>query len=230
MKQKLSRSEAGRKGGLARAKQFTSASQRAARRKVSRESCARNGRLGAIATAQKYGYETLFRKSRKHRLNNPSRPERAMIEILEALGLEFEREFRLGTSFYTVDFKLKDSNKAIEVHGRIHRTVDPERRAERDARKRELMAETGIQWLYVTDIEVLDAIAVAEKVAEFAGCAPLPARPAPIDPDPECQTCGGKGYYRDSVGEDPIVKYDWVDCECRWRHLRKQEEEKEVYE
>lgn len=227
MTKKLTRSEAARIGGLARAKTLTREHQRAAARKRTSESLAESGRKGAAATLEKYGYETLFRKCRKHRLKNPSGPELLMIGILSTLGLKYEREWRLGTSFYTVDFKLEGANKAIEVQGRIHRMLNVEERAARDAKKRELMMEACVEWLYITDKELLDVGAVCDKVEAFAGIAPRPARPKPIDPDQDCQWCEGKGYYQDSTGDEPIVKYDWVDCECRWRHLHADEQETE---
>src|SRR5262245_38743276 len=89
-------SEIGRRGGLkggkTRAKQFDSAYQRAARRKVSSESCQRNGRKGAERTIEVHGYKALFEGARRKRLANPSPNELVMIGLLKTLKLKCERE------------------------------------------------------------------------------------------------------------------------------------------
>src|SRR5262245_61761407 len=94
------RSEIGRRGGLkggaTRAKQFTCASQRAARRKVSSESCRRNGAKGAARTIELHGYKALFEGARRKRLANPSPNELVMIGLLKTLGLKNRREYVLG--------------------------------------------------------------------------------------------------------------------------------------
>jgi hypothetical protein len=90
------RSEMGRRGGRARAKQFTPASQRAARRKVSSESCRRNGAKGAARTIELHGYTALFEGCRRKRLANPSKTELVMMGLLKTLRLRYEREYVLG--------------------------------------------------------------------------------------------------------------------------------------
>jgi very-short-patch-repair endonuclease len=205
---------------MPRGQHFTREFQQAARRKVSSESCAANGRKGYRATMLRHGQEPAFKAARQHRLATPSQPELTMIGILSTLGLECEREFRLGDSFYTVDFKLTHSNKVIEVHGKVHRTLDVEKRAHIDAKKRELMMQAGLEWIYVTDIELLDVAAVSARIANYAGTQTFPLQIPMIEPNPDCAYCLGKGYYRDSIGDEPIVKYEYVDCECRWRHLK----------
>ncbi|MFN7930924.1 MAG: hypothetical protein U0Y68_23965 [Blastocatellia bacterium] len=84
--------EIGRRGGQTRAKQLTPAHQRAARRKVKRESLVRAGQKGAQVTADRHGHEKLFEASRQKRLRNPSKWELLAIGILARLGVEYERE------------------------------------------------------------------------------------------------------------------------------------------
>ena len=83
----------GRKGGLSRAKAFTSKFQRAARACVSHESNVENGRKGGIAYVRKYGKRKLVEQARQYRLQHPSDleqiVERTMIEI-GAAGYERE--------------------------------------------------------------------------------------------------------------------------------------------
>lgn len=200
---------------MPRGQHFTPEFQRAARAKVKHESLVASGRRGAQATIAKYGYEVMFQKCRRYRLNNPSRPERQMMQLLADLGIEFEREWRIGDSHYTVDFKFCNQPKIIEVHGAVHQNLDVARRVKRDGIKQGLLAAAGIEWLYVTDVELRDVDGIREKVACFAQIA--------LAPDPDCQWCKGKGRYEDSYGEEPYVKYEWVECECQWRHLTARE-------
>lgn len=119
--------EACRRGGLARAAQFTPASQRAARSKVKPESLARAGRRGARTTIERYGVERLVELSRQRRLEKPSAPEQKLIDILldlgETAGFTYEREYYpLGPgALLTVDFAWAESRKAIEVFGEVHK-------------------------------------------------------------------------------------------------------------
>src|SRR5438094_440530 len=102
----MTRSEAARKAGLARAAQFTSVSQRHARRYLTSEQAAANGRRGAQATISRYGPAFLFEKCRQYRLANPSRLELQMIGILSRMGINCSREHRIGASLFTLDFYL----------------------------------------------------------------------------------------------------------------------------
>lgn len=83
----------GRKGGLSRAKTFTSEYQREARACVSHESNVANGRKGGIAYVRKYGKRKLVEQARQYRLAHPSDLERTVEGALIAIGAEnFERE------------------------------------------------------------------------------------------------------------------------------------------
>src|SRR5262245_53918630 len=95
--------EIGSRGGKTRATQFTPAFQRAARKKVSRESCVENGRKGAERTIQLHGYKALFEGCRRKRLACPSPNELLMMGLLKQLRLGYEREYCLGETLFTLD-------------------------------------------------------------------------------------------------------------------------------
>ncbi len=161
------RSEAGRKGGKARAKSFTRAYQRKARSCVKRKNLQRNGVKSARIVIERYGHEKLFEACRSYRLNKPSQPELLMMGILSTLKLEFEREWRIASSFYTVDFKLSYFNKSIAVHGNIHDAFNQDKRAFNEARKLSLLSEQEIECLIITERELRDVPAVIEKIKAF---------------------------------------------------------------
>jgi very-short-patch-repair endonuclease len=146
---------------------FTPEHQRKARAAVSSESCARNGRLGALATIRKHGFECFFKGWRAWKLQHPSRPELLIIGILSTLKINSEREWQIPGSFLTLDFYLSEFHKAIEVHGRIHSTLKKQQREENDARKRELLKQLGIECLWVEESELRDVMSLAAKIQRF---------------------------------------------------------------
>jgi very-short-patch-repair endonuclease len=147
---------------------FTPEFQRRARSHVSSESCRINGAKGFKATLQKHGPDVVFNGARQWRLNHPSSNELRMIGILSRLGIRYEREYRLGSTHYTVDFYLPGANQAIEVNSRIHEQFDAEKRQWRAARKRKLRAERGIKCLTIRDKELAeDAGAVIRTIQRF---------------------------------------------------------------
>lgn len=146
---------------------FTSTTGRKARSLVSSASCARNGRLGARATITKHGFDVFFRGWRRWKKQNPSKPELQMIGILATLKLRHVPNWRIGQSYFTLDFYLKDFNCGIELHGRIHKTLDPEKRAKNDAKKRDLLNDLGIEVLWVDDQSLKDVDALIAKVRDF---------------------------------------------------------------
>jgi very-short-patch-repair endonuclease len=149
---------------------FTPEFQRWARGHVSSESCAKKGARGFSATLAKHGPDVAFRGARKWRLSHPSSNELVMIGILSRLGIRYEREYRVGDTLYTVDFYLTDTNQAIEVNSRIHKQFDAEKRQQRKARKRKLLADLHIPCLSVWDTELTRSIdAVIRKVRRFVG-------------------------------------------------------------
>lgn len=165
------RRAAGRKGGkiagAIRAKQFTPQFQRAARRKVSSESCARNGAKGARATIERHGMDTMMEQARRHRLQRPSPLELQVIGILARLKLDYEREFVVcNKRFFTVDFWLPDHRLAIEVHGAIHDPGKPNyrRRLQNDQEKRELLRHQKRRLLMLHHSEFANLGNVIERI------------------------------------------------------------------
>jgi very-short-patch-repair endonuclease len=93
-----------------------------------------------------------------------------MIGILSRIGIRYEREYRVGNTHYTVDFYLTDTNQAIEVDSRIHKQFEAEKRRQRKARKRKLLADLNIPCLSVWDTELTRGVdAVIRKVRRFVG-------------------------------------------------------------
>jgi very-short-patch-repair endonuclease len=146
---------------------FTSETARAARRKVSSASCARNGAKGARATIAKHGFDFFFERWREWKLKKPSGPERQMIDILDGVNARYERDWRIGESYFTLDFYLVDLGRGVEVHGRIHKTLEVDKRAKNDARKRALLKDLGIDVLWIDDQDLEDADALTAKVRGF---------------------------------------------------------------
>lgn len=132
MARKMTRSEAGRLGGLARARQpgFVDHNRRIAplggRALVEQrgsEYMAKIGMRGAIATINAHGYDHFLGVARDYHLGHPSNLEVEMAAILDDLGLAYEREYVVQPPTgwaLLVDFYLPDHNLAIEVNGRVH--------------------------------------------------------------------------------------------------------------
>jgi very-short-patch-repair endonuclease len=192
------RSEIGRRGGLkggaTRAKQFDSAYQRAARRKVSRESCRRNGAKGAARTIELHGYKALFEGCRRSRLANPSPCELVMIGFLKTLGLRFEREYVLGQTLYTLDFYLAKHRLGIEVDGSIHDPGKPDeaKRIQRSESKATLCREMRIKLIRIHHTELAgdDLSAVINKIQEITGATRGSGSEAGSEPAPGT-SCNG---------------------------------------
>jgi hypothetical protein len=147
---------------------FTPEFQRWARKHVSSESCAKNGAKGFSATLAKHGPDVAFHGARQWRLGHPSNNELLMMGILSRLGIAYEREYRLGTSLFTIDFYLPAIARGIEVNSRIHTELDVEKRKRQAASKRKLMSDLRIPCLFVWDTELTgDVEAVIRKVRRF---------------------------------------------------------------
>jgi len=166
---------------MATPKHLTREHQQKARQRVSRESCARNGRLGAKATIAKHGYGKFFAAWRKWKLEHPSQPELVLIGILNRLNVAYEREWRLQPSFLTLDFYLPEISVGIEFHGRIHGQLKQEQREQNDAKKRDLLASAGIQCLWIEHAEMNDVAALIEKIQAFVDS--MGKTPAVVDRD-----------------------------------------------
>ena len=152
---------------MATPKHLTREHQRMARSKVSSASCARNGSKGARATIKKYGFEKFFVAWRKWKIEHPSGPELVIIGILNDLAVTFEREWQLHPSFLTLDFYFPGLLRGIEFHGRIHGQLKQQQRESNDAKKRELLEQSGIECLWIEHTEMDDPAALAEKIEQF---------------------------------------------------------------
>ena len=150
---KMTRSEAGRLGGLARARQpgFADHNRRIAAlggRALFEQRGARYmaqiGMKGAKATISAHGYDAFLDKIRDYRLKHPSSLEAEMAATLDDLGLAYEREYVVqpptGRALL-VDFYLPGHNLVIEVNGRVHDPdlgfKDPDKERLREERIRE---------------------------------------------------------------------------------------------
>lgn len=165
----VARREAARKGGKARAAQFTSEYQRAARARVSSESCAANGRKGARVTIERHGLEIVYRAARAWREAHPSRPERAVMRLLARLGWsDYVREYEpFPGECLSVDFAWPHAHKIVEVNGRVHTVFDGDgQRAQRDAARvaRLQAAGWGVLVLDEADLDTAEA-----QLATFLG-------------------------------------------------------------
>jgi len=157
----MTRSEAGRKGGKARAAlpDWLAHQRAAGKRSAAVNDMAALGHRGAVAYARKYGYGKLFHLCRRYRLEHPSEPERVVMSVLDGLGLQegqdYEREAQvLGEScFIAVDFALAGQRKVIEVNGKPHydplfdHPSYPGTRAENERRRLEKLQKAGWQVL-----------------------------------------------------------------------------------
>jgi very-short-patch-repair endonuclease len=162
-----------RRLGKIRAKAFDSAYQRAARRRVSKESLQRNGRKGAERTIALHGYQALFEGCRRKRLANPSKCELVMIGLLKQIGLRYEREYVLGQTLYTLDFFVAQHGLGIEVDGSIHDPGKPDqaRRIQHAERKAALCRAMEIKLIRIHHTELAgdDLGGVINKIQEIAG-------------------------------------------------------------
>jgi very-short-patch-repair endonuclease len=169
--------EIARRGGQARAKAFDPAYQRAARRKVSSESCQRNGKKGAERTIALHGYKALFEGCRRSRLANPSKNELVMMGLLKQMRLRFEREYVLGETLFTLDFYLAEYRLGIEVDGSIHDKGKPDhaKRIQHAERKASLCRSMNITLIRVHHTELAgdDLSVVINKIQGIAGVGAL---------------------------------------------------------
>lgn len=166
------RREWSRKGGLKRAQQFTSASQRAARKAMSSETAAANGRKGAQATIERHGMGALHQGARRKRLAKPSPLELVMIGILARLKVKYRREVVVCRhSHLSVDFYIARHKIAIEVHGAIHDEGKPgfKARLRRDREKRELLEARGRRLLVFHHSEFANVANIIERIKQEIG-------------------------------------------------------------
>lgn len=141
------RREAGRRGGRARAAQFTPEFQAAARAHVKHESLVASGRKGYAAAVRNHGPQFAADKLAEYRRKNPTSLERILIAWLDDLGVRYWREYAVDGCYF--DFYLPAFTLLIEVDGdAFHgQTVHGEDRVSRDAWKNHAAAWAGYQLL-----------------------------------------------------------------------------------
>lgn len=153
-----------------------SAYQRFIRSKATRDSCVENGRKGAAATARLYGFDFLHKKWRAWKLDpkNQTGPEKRVGEILDGLGIGYEREFEpIPGQLFSVDFRLKRFHKKlIEVDGRPHQLPElndgnPNGRADKDAKRMETLRAEGYKILVIDQAELANSDTVSNKIKDF---------------------------------------------------------------
>jgi very-short-patch-repair endonuclease len=154
------RTEIARKGGRARAQQFTSTSQKAARAQVKPESLRANGKKGFQATARKKGADFAHRLFARHRRKYPSALEKSVSAWLDELGISYKREHPLEDCYF--DFYLPDDGLLIEADGAAFhgQTVHGEDRTGRDEQKNQIAARHGLPLLRLPEPTIHDGTAL----------------------------------------------------------------------
>ncbi len=150
--------------------------QRWAQSHRSRESLQEAGKLGYAETARRYGPDFADRFAAQWRLDNPTQPEKRMMELLRELGFEegrdYEREAQVGNR--RVDFAFHDRQLAIEVYGGVHEQRFRERfnleqkGSEEDQRHVEDVQGAGYR-LMIAWLRELDEESLAQKREEIRG-------------------------------------------------------------
>jgi very-short-patch-repair endonuclease len=98
-------------------------------------------------------YERRFEGARLRRLHNPSPCDRALGELLDAMGLKATREYRLGASLHAIGFYLEEHRLAIEIETASARSREF-RRGDEIKRKRALCGHLGIQLITVNPVNL----------------------------------------------------------------------------
>lgn len=160
------RRAAGRKGGLARAAQFTSESQSAARAHVRPESLSRAGKRGYLVTVTRYGPQHAADKLAAYRRAHPTSLEKILIAWLDDLGVTYRREYAVEGCYF--DFYLPEHTLLIEVDGAAWhgQTVHGEDRVSRDTWKTHTAAWGGYRLLRLAEAEMTTGAALNALLAE----------------------------------------------------------------
>lgn len=157
--------EAGRKGGLARAKQFTTESQRAARACVKRESLQRAGAAGYKRACETQGPDHAARRFANWRRANPS-----PLEIIVRRWLDDLNEFYISEAVlegFTIypDFLLTGRALVIECDGDgWHRM-----RADYDRWRDRLLRANGYTVLRLPEKQIRDGSALEILKSHLGG-------------------------------------------------------------
>lgn len=151
-----SRREANRRGGLARAKQFTAESQQAARACVKRASLQRSGSKGFKAFCVKYGAEAAARKFADWRREHPSPLERIVRQWLDDMNVFYISEAVLeGYTIYP-DFLILGKSLVVECDGAGWHAM----RADYDTWRDNLLRSAGYTVLRLSEKSIRDGSAL----------------------------------------------------------------------
>jgi hypothetical protein len=128
------------------------------------------GRKGWDKTLTEHGPDVAYEGARQYRLKHPSKPEQAMMKILDQMKIEYEREMRVFSlegraTLYSMDFYLKRTHQAIEVDSGVH-DIDPKRSARQWAEKQRLLEGVQIPVLVVHTRDIKSGLA-ASMVDKF---------------------------------------------------------------
>lgn len=175
------RRAAGRKGGLARAAQFTSESQAAARAHVRPESLSRAGKRGYLVTVTRYGPQHAADKLAAYRRAHPTSLEKILMAWLDDLGVSYRREYAVDGCYF--DFYLPEHTLLIEVDGAAWhgQTVHGEDRVSRDTWKTHTAAWGGYRLLRLAETAMTTGAALNALLAEVETPVVLNPQPAELE-------------------------------------------------
>lgn len=169
--QREARRENGRKGGLARAKQFTSESQRAARARVSAASNQANGRRGYQACVERYGEHFAARRLAAHRKQCLTPLERKVLKWLDAQWIHpaVEVEIVPGKIYADIVIDQHPRKLVVECDGAIWHRDDPlhgENRVARDQERDEILKALGYEVIHLPQADI-DSGAFEQNLSAF---------------------------------------------------------------
>lgn len=93
-----------------------------------------------------------------------------IIGLLARMGFaagDYIREYRLAPSLLSLDFFFDDLNKAVEVHSRIHSTLNVEERKRCDKRKRAICKQRQIETLWIRQTDLNNVPKLFQKLQSF---------------------------------------------------------------
>lgn len=155
------RREICRNAGLARAKQFTPESQRAARAAITSAECAKRGRKAFAALVAKHGIDHALDHLANHRRAHPSMLEQVVMTWLDEHYIAYEREVRIAGVH--VDFLISGTRIVVEVDGKRFHTLDPlhgQDRASRDALHNMALTTHGYDVIRLDEAGIRDGSAL----------------------------------------------------------------------
>lgn len=112
------------------------------------------GSKGYAATCETHGKKWAVERLRHYLLDHPRPTMQAVINILDTMGTDYEREYWLETddgNVFLIDAVLP-GKKAIEADGTYVHSLDKQRAA--DERKRSYLQSQGYELLVITDQDV----------------------------------------------------------------------------